>query len=295
MKFGPSPFTYEFVIDIMSSSGLEALSSFSMTKYVQNAVHQGFNHFDIALDIFQTFPIPIHDEDLEKLHKLKTQANITYSCHLPFLSLDLAGPNQFIREGSIAAIVDIYNRMRDLESEIDYFVLHPIGETTTEILRFIDDSNIKSFAVEMFRQYAIQSVNSFLEITGVNPAKIAIENLEFPLKPTLEIIKETNTRFCLDTAHLLGGQAGSWDLMEVLTENYHLLSVIHLQEYDFNNIMSDHAALGNANQISAEFFEFLNTQKYTGPLVFELPDNDIRKSCDYIKNIYPNLQGLPHF
>jgi sugar phosphate isomerase/epimerase len=295
MKFGQSPFTYEFVIDIMSSNGLEALSSLSIAKYVQEAVDLGFNHFDIALDIFQTFPIPIHDDDLDQLRKLKSQTKISYSCHLPFLSLDLAGPNQFIRDGSVKAIVEIYNRMKRLESEIDCFVVHPFGETTFEILKFIDEPKIKSFAVEMFKQNAIQSVNSFLEKTGVDPQKISIENLDFPLKPTLEIIQETNTRFCLDTAHLLGGLAGPWDLLDVLTENYDLLSAIHLQEYNFNNVMSDHIALGNANQIPVDFFEFLNTRKFTGPIIFELPDSDIRKSCDYIKKIYPNQQGLPHF
>ena len=147
MKFGPSPFTYEFVIDIMSSGGLEALSSFSISKHVQDATNLGYNHFDIALDIFQTFPITIHDQDLKNLQKLKTQSKISYSCHLPFLSLDLAGPNQFIRDGSISAMADIYNQLKLLESDIDCFVLHPIGETTTEIIKFINDPEIEAIAV----------------------------------------------------------------------------------------------------------------------------------------------------
>lgn len=260
MKFGPSPFTYDFVIDIMSSRGLNSLSTFSISKYIQDAADLGFNHFVIALDIFQTFPIPIHEEELEELHQLKTQLSISYSCHFPFLSLDLAGPNQFIRDGSISAMVDIYNRVKDIESDIDCFVLHPIGETTTDILNFIDDSSqVKSVAVELFKQNAIQSVNSFIAKTGANPQKIAIENLDFPLKPTLEIVENTQTRFCLDTAHLLGDLAGSWDVCSVLNDNYHLISEIHLQEYNTNSqdSMSDHAALGTTGQITAKFFEIL--------------------------------------
>jgi sugar phosphate isomerase/epimerase len=295
MKFGPSPFTYDFVIDIIATRGLKALSTFSLAKYIQDAVNIGFNHFEIALDIFQTFPIPIFKEDLEKLHYLKNQFEISYSCHFSFLSLDLAGPNQFIRDGSTSAIVDCYDRMKYIESDIECFVLHPIGETTTEILKFINNPKIESVAVEMFTQNAIQSVNSFIEKTGADPQKIAIENLEFPLIPTLKIVQETHTRLCLDTAHLLGGLAGQWDLINVLKENYQLISEIHLQEYNFNNIMSDHAALGTANQIPVEFFKILNTRNFNGPIVFELQDHEIRNSCDYIKKIYPNQRGLPHY
>ncbi|MHA1452717.1 MAG: TIM barrel protein [Promethearchaeota archaeon] len=295
MKFGPSPFTYEFVIDSIASQGLEAFSSFSITDHIQDAVDLGFNHFEIGLDIFSTFPIPISTEDLEKLHELKTQIDISYSCHLPFLSLDLAGPNQFIRDGSVSAMVDIYNRVKGLGSDIECFVIHPIGETTTEILNFINDPQIKSFAVDMFKQNAIQSINSFIEQTGTNPQKIAVENLGFPLKPTLEIIQETQTRFCLDTAHLLGGMSGSWGICDVLSENYQLISEIHLQEYGGDNSMSDHAALGTTGQITSEFFEILNTRNFSGPIVFELQDHEIRESCKQIRNIYPNQQGLPHF
>ena len=42
MKFGPSPFTYDFVIDIMASNGLEALSAFSISEYIQDAGTLGF-------------------------------------------------------------------------------------------------------------------------------------------------------------------------------------------------------------------------------------------------------------
>ena len=295
MKFGPSPFTYDFVIDIIANRGLEALSTFSIAEYIQNAANLGFNHFEIGLDIFQTFPIPISNEEIEKLQQIKNQFNISYSCHLPFLSLDPAGPNKFIREGSVSALVDIYHRVEDLESNIECFVFHPIGETTTEILKFIDDTQITSFAVEMFKQNAIHSINSFIAETGANPQKIALENLEFPLEPTLEIIRETNTRFCLDTAHLLGGLAGPWNLLSVLTENYDLISEIHLQEFNTKNPMSDHAALGLSGQIPSEFFKFLDSHNFPSPIVFELQDREIRDSCEYIKKIYPNQQGLPHF
>ncbi|TFG21273.1 MAG: sugar phosphate isomerase/epimerase [Promethearchaeota archaeon] len=297
MKFGPSPFNYNFVIDIIAAKGLEALATFSISKYVHDAATLGYNHFEIGLDIFQTFPIPILREELEKLHQIKKELNISYSCHFPFLSLDFSGPNQFIREGSISAIIDIYNLLKDIESDIDCFVLHPTGETTTEILHYISDLEIKLFAVEMFKQNAIHSVNTFIAKTGINLRKLAIENLDFPLKPTLEIIKETQTRFCLDTAHLLGDSAENLDVCEVLRDNYDLISEIHLQEYNTNSqdSMSDHAALGTTCKITAEFFEVLNSRKFQGPLIFELEDHEIRESCEYIRKIYPAHQGLPHF
>jgi len=295
MKFGPSPFTYDFVIDIITSHGLEALSSLSITDHIQNAVDLGFNHFEIGLDIFQTFPIPILKDELVKLRQLKKQTDISFSCHLPFLSLDLACPSKFIREGSVSAMADLYNQIKGLESEIECFIIHPTGETTTDVLNFISDPQIKSFAVEMFKQNAMHSINSFIAQTRIDLQKLAIENLEFPLLPTLEIINNTNTRFCLDTAHLLGGLAGSWDVCDVLADNFDLISEIHLQEYNGNTPMSDHAALGTTGQISTEFFEILNSRNFSRPMVFELTDDEIRESCMYIKKIYPNIRGLPNF
>ena len=117
------------------------------------------------------------------------------------------------------------------------------------------------------------------------------------MKPTIEIIQETQSRFCLDTAHLLGDKSENWDVCKVLTDNYHLISEIHLQEYNTNsqNSMSDHAALGTTGKITTEFFEILNSRQFQGPIIFELEDHEIRESCEYIRKIYPTQQDLPHF
>jgi sugar phosphate isomerase/epimerase len=295
MKFGPSPFTYELVMNLISSSGLESLGSFSISDHVEQALKMGFNHFDIGLDIFQTFLIPISPDDIVKLHALKQKYNISYSCHLPFFSLDLAVSNAFTREGSQKAFIHAYQTVQDLETDIECFVLHPIGENTTEILKFIGDSPVTSEAIEMFTQFAIHGIQVFLEETGLPSHKLAIENVEFPLEPTLQIVRATNTKFCLDTAHLLGGMSGSWDLCEVLTHNYDSISEIHLQDYNNSNPMSDHAALGTSGLFPKEFIKKLMKNKFSGPLVFELSYEDIIHSCRYLQENFPTIEGLPKF
>ncbi len=293
MKFGPSPFTYDVVMGMLSTSGLEFLSSFPIAKHVEHAVQLGFTHFDLALDIFQTFPIPILESEIDKLHQLKLQYNVTYSCHLPYYSLDLAGPNEFMREGSRKALVNAYQSVQKIEQDIECYVVHPIGENTTEILSYIGDTPVKPVAVELFKQNSIQSIQAFLEDTKISPNKLALENLEYPLEPTLDIVRETGTRFCLDTAHLLGNLSGKWDLCQVLLENYDLIAEIHLQDYNFNNPMNDHAALGTSGRFPLDFVDLLISKDFRGPIVFELIYDDISESCRFLRKHYPRLKDVP--
>ena len=193
MKFGPSPLSYDLVMELLYKSGLESLATFSIADQVELSSDLGFSHFEIALDIFQTFPIPITQDELTKLKTLKHQKSLSFSCHLPFFSLDLAVSNQYIREGTQNAFINAYKSLRDLEKDIDCYVIHPIGENTTEMLRFMGNFPISSAGVDLCTQYAIQGIQILLKETGINPNKIAIENLKFPLESTLGIIKETST------------------------------------------------------------------------------------------------------
>ena len=65
-----------------------------------------------------------------------------------------------------------------------------------------------------FYYASLGSLTEILKRTGLAPQKLAIENIEFPLKLTLDLVKEMGAKFCLDTAHLLGEQSGKYDLLE---------------------------------------------------------------------------------
>jgi sugar phosphate isomerase/epimerase len=137
MRFGISPMTYDLLIDgILAKKGLKGISKFQFSELVKKAAESGYQHFEIALDLFQVFPIPMNNHQIRILQDIKNEYGITYSAHLPFLSIDLGGPNEFIREGSVNAMIHAYNSIIELEDDIDVFVLHPTGETVASVIKF---------------------------------------------------------------------------------------------------------------------------------------------------------------
>ena len=72
MRFGISPMTYELLIDgVLAKKGLEGISEFQFSDLVKRAAESGYQHFEIALDLFQVFPITIGKREIEILKDLK--------------------------------------------------------------------------------------------------------------------------------------------------------------------------------------------------------------------------------
>ena len=291
MRFGISPMTYELLIDgILAKKGLEGISEFQFSDLVKKAAESGYQHFEIGLDLFQVFPITLDLHQIKILQDIKDEYNITYSAHFPFLSLDLGGPNTFIREGSVNALIQAYNSIRDLEDDIDVFVLHPTGETVADIIKFIESPQIREITSELFSVNAIQSIERIIEETDIKRSKIAIENIEFPFEATIKIIKTLKTKLCIDTAHILGGFSGNHDLLD-LTEKYlDLAGEIHLQDYNDENLFSDHCALGTGKNFPPEFLNIIHQKNFNGPVVFELPKDDTIKSIKYVREKAPHIK-----
>ncbi|MFX0058310.1 MAG: TIM barrel protein [Candidatus Hodarchaeota archaeon] len=291
MRFGISPLTLELMInDVLKKKGLEGLSEFRFSDIIEGVAKAGFNHCEISLDVFQTFPIHNINAEIKKLMKIKEKYEITYSAHFPFLTIELASPNKFIREGSVKSIVDAYNSFIELEDDIDVFVLHPTGEFIADAMVFIMDPEIYPVATSLFINFSIQSIKEIIKKTGIDRNKIAIENLEFPLEATIKIVKELKTKLCLDTAHILAGFSGDCDLMEITRNYLDITSEIHLQDYDKNNKISDHSALGTGENFPLEFLELIHSNNFEGPIVFELPKRDIISSLEYIRINTPHIK-----
>jgi sugar phosphate isomerase/epimerase len=143
----------------------------------------------------------------------------------------------------------------------------------------------------LFVNFAIQSIQKFIEETGVESQKIVIENIEFPLEGTIKIIRELNTKFCLDTAHLLGGFSGKHDLLEVAKNYFDLLCEIHLQDY-IDNPLADHGILGAGEHFPSDFINFIHDNNFQGPCVFELTREEAYESVRYLKN-HPSKVNIP--
>jgi sugar phosphate isomerase/epimerase len=291
MRFGISPMTYELLIDdILAKKGLEGISEFQFSDLVKRAVDSGYQHFEIELDLFQVFPIMMNNHQIKILQNLKNEYGITYSAHLPFLSLDLGGPNEFIREGSVNAMIHAYNSIVELEDDVDVFVLHPTGETVASVIEFIENPQIRKITAELFSVNAIQSIERFIEETNIKRSKIAIENIQFPFEATIKIIDKLGTKLCIDTAHFLGGFSGNYDLLEV-TKNYlDKTAEIHLQDYNDESMFSDHSALGTGKNFPPEFLNIINQKNFNGPVVFELTKDETIESIKYIKEKAPQIK-----
>ncbi|MBY9016947.1 MAG: sugar phosphate isomerase/epimerase [Candidatus Lokiarchaeota archaeon] len=291
MRFGISPMTYELLIDgILAKKGLDGLSKFQFSDLVKRAAMSGYQHFEIALDLFQVFPITLDIHQIKILQDIKNEYGITYSAHLPFLSIDLGGPNKFIRDGSVNALIHAYNSIVELEDDIDVFVLHPTGETVASVIKFIEIPQIKQISSELFSANAIQSIERFIEETDIKRSKIALENIEFPFEATIKIIKKLKTKLCIDTAHFLGGFSGKHDLLEITEKYLDITAEIHLQDFDDENLFSDHSALGTGKNFPPEFLNMIHQKKFDGPVVFELPKDDTIKSIKYIRKNAPQVK-----
>jgi sugar phosphate isomerase/epimerase len=257
---------------------------------VKRAAESGYQHFEIALDLFQVFPITMNSHQIKILQALKNEYDITYSAHFPFLSLDLGGPNEFIREGSVNAIVHAFNSIEELYDDVDVFILHPTGETVADVIEFIDNPQISAMTAELFSINAIESIERFLEETDVERNKIAIENIGFPFDATIKIIKKLGTKLCIDTAHFLGGFSGNYDLLEVTEKYLDLTAEIHLQDYSEENMFSDHSALGTGKYFPPEFLHLIHRKQFDGPVVFELTKDETIESISYIKKNAPQIK-----
>ncbi|MHA2391806.1 MAG: TIM barrel protein [Promethearchaeota archaeon] len=290
MRFGISPLSLELIIDIvLREKGLAGLSQFSLSKLVEGVAEAGYNHCEISLDTFQIFPIQITDDEIERLKTIKKKYNISYSAHFPFLSIELASPNQFIRKGSVKSIIAAFNTFIELEEDIEMYILHPTGEFIKDAMGYVTDPTIYPLATNIFMSNSIQSIREIIEKTGITPSKIAIENVEFPFEATIKIIKELNTKLCIDTAHILGGFSGNHNLIDITKRYLDITGEIHLQDYS-DELMSDHAVLGTGKNFPLDFFEIIDETKFDGPIVFELNREDAFMSVKYIKKYAPYIK-----
>ncbi|MHA1726172.1 MAG: TIM barrel protein [Promethearchaeota archaeon] len=229
-------------------------------------------------------------EDIDSLKHIKKEFNMTYSAHLPILSIDLASPNKFTRKGSIEASIDTYFFFKELENDIDLYILHPTGEVVSDIMNYFSFyPEIKLIVTNLFIDYSLQSIEDFIKITGIKREKIVIENIIFPFDATLQIIKELELSLCIDTAHFLPEFSGNHNLVEVAKNYLPLTKEIHLQDYEANYIR-EHAPLGTSTVFPLEFLKILKENEFQGPIVFELTNEEAITSLKYIKEHIPGIK-----
>lgn len=291
MKFGITPFEGSDFINVYDvKKGLDSFTDFRFSDIIMKVIDHGYEHCEISLDLFQVLPIKISEEEKRRMLNFKKEYDITFSAHFPLWSIELASPNKYIREGSIKSLIESYNMFKFMEADIDVFILHPTGAFTAEFLKMDIPNDYKQFIINIFTGFAIDSIIKIIKETKIDKSKIAIENIEFPFKGTLDIIKKLKgPKLCIDTAHFLGGFSGDVDLIEITKENLALTSEIHLQDFNERGD-ADHGALGTGKNFPIEFLKIINEYDFKGPVVFELPFEKAYESVQFIKEKTPYIE-----
>lgn len=296
MRFGITPLGVESITSVFNDEkGMNCFLDFKFSDIVRAAAERGYKHCEITLDIFQILPIKIDEEEQKEFLALKEEFDLTYSAHFPIWSIELAAPNKFIREASIASVIDSFNIIKFLEPDIEVFVLHPSGPFAHEITSLDVDPKYKSFILSLFNGFAINSVKEIIRKTKLDKKKIGIENIEYPFEATLEIIKKLRgPQLLIDTAHFLGGFSGdqysTGEALVKLTDEYlDITNEIHLQDFAEGE-GADHAALGKGRGFPHEFLDLIDNRGFEGPVVFELSFEQARESLKFIKKHAPKVK-----
>jgi sugar phosphate isomerase/epimerase len=288
MKFGISPLNFKLIQrDYGEEDGINTLNKFMISNHVAKSVEMGFKHFEIILDLFQNFPIFFSWDDLRQL---SNDFGIRYSCLFPTYSIDLTGINKNIRKASIKSYLKAYNTIKELDNSIEYFIINPIGKSSSKIMRYLKKNFNRPNVDSRYVKLACSSISEILQKTDIPKEKILIENGDFRFTDTVRIAKKLGVKICLNTAYILGGHFQRSDLTELLKKYYDLIGEIHLQEYSKDTFRT-FAPLGQ--NFPVEFLSELVKRKFEGPVVFELPYEDIKLSCQYIKDNIPEIENLP--
>ena len=97
LRFGITPVDENNMVSIFNKGkGLQSFLNFKFSDVILEAAERGYNHCEITLDIFQILPIPVNDEEIQKLKEIKKKYDMTYSAHFPIWSIDLSSPNNEI-------------------------------------------------------------------------------------------------------------------------------------------------------------------------------------------------------
>ncbi|MFX0070181.1 MAG: TIM barrel protein [Candidatus Hermodarchaeota archaeon] len=291
MRFGITPLEADNLKNIFNEGeGFNSFTNFRYSDVILDVIEKGYQHCEITLDLFQVLPIGFDDNEKKKILNLRNQYDITFSAHFPIWSVELSSPNKFIREASIQSCIDSYNTIRFLESQIEVFVLHPTGGFTADFINFDIGPEYQKVILDLFTNYATQSVKKLIRETKIDRKKIAIENIQFPFDRTLDMINKLKTSFCLDTAHFLGGFSGEVDIVDTAKKYLDITSEIHLQDYSDNFSPPDHVALGRGRNFPVEFLKIINDYDFKGPVVFELGLEQAYESIQFIKANVPEIK-----
>lgn len=290
--FGVYSLDYDYLINTLTQNKNVDLSRLSMVSFTKYAYENGFKHVELTLDMRYIIPGSYTENIVEELKDLSKELGVSYSVHLPLWSVEPSSPNPYIRNASTKSLIEVIQLSEPLKPTS--YVIHATGALASEFTRLQGPPLLKKFINEMFFHNALLSLKDLIKETGIDPAKLAIETVEFEFKYTRKLAEEIGASICFDTGHVLAGYSGNYDVMELLESTFDRVIEIHLHDgYRENKNghieIKDHLPLGEGKLPTCKFLSYLIDQNFKGPIVIELPMSLALKSISYIKETCKEL------
>ena len=281
MKFGITPISF----DILKEFDLRDLK---FPLLVERAIHAGYDHIEISMDMHYVLPGALSKRIIKKLLKIKEETGITYSVHLPIWSVELASPNAVIRDASIQCAVDSIKRTELLDPLA--YVIHLTGALAAEFSKVNLEPKIKTPIINLMNGFSSISIEKILNSTKIAPELIAVENVEYPFSTTRKLVDKYNLSICLDFGHQICGYSGTETVYELWETHKDKVIELHMNDGKVmaNGRPNDHIAIGDGS-FPMDLIGLIKKSDFRGPTVFELGFADAQKSLQRIKQQYPDL------
>lgn len=284
LLFGIRPFEFQDFIGMIEKGKID-ISRVNYTDVVKDSLQEMFTHFEVTADLAYVLPGLLSEDAITQLTEFKNRNNYTCSVHLPLWSIELASPNEHIKNASIKCLVDAIELTKKLDPIC--WVIHATGAVISEFVTIQLPDFAKSFMTSVFTSTAHKSLEQIIDSTNIPPRKLAVENVEFPFREMEECIETLDLSVCFDTGHLLAGYSGEWEggVIEFF-EMYHD-RIVEFHLHDGMKPRIDHKPLGECELPVNELLKKLLDTNFQGPIVFELSLDEVKKSMDYIHEILP--------
>jgi sugar phosphate isomerase/epimerase len=291
LRFGITALEFQEVAKQVVKDGIPDFSQLDVTDLIRDTASKGWNVLELSLDIQPIMPSVITSKTIDDLIDLKKELNLSYSIHLPFWSIELATFNEAVRKGSVHSVIETIELTKPLEPEA--YVLHATGDLAADFSSKSYGPDLMQLIDSLLAGFAATSVEEILTQTEINPRTLAIENMQFPFEFIRDVIDDLDTGICFDLAHLLCKFSGTESIMDFYNAHNDRIIEIHLQD-DNAEGHDDHIELGKGimgDDVLREFLLEIIKDEFTGPIIFELSEEEASRSLDYIRKFVPEALG----
>ncbi|MFX0173713.1 MAG: cobamide remodeling phosphodiesterase CbiR [Candidatus Hodarchaeota archaeon] len=287
LRFGVRPFDFPDFARMIETGKFE-LNQVNYVDVVKSSLQNEFQHFEITSDLMFVLPGLLSPKVIQQLNHLKTENDYSCSVHCPLWSIELASPNTYIKQASIDCTIETIERTKALKPLC--WVIHATGALVAELSQQKLPQIPKEFMMKRFSSFAFNSIERILDKTNIPSRKLAVENVEFPFRVMEEGLESLDLSVCLDTGHLITGFSGEWinGVIEFYESYQDRIVELHLHDA-YRNSRKDHIPLGNCDLPVRELLINLIESNFSGPVVFELTLDEVKKSTDFIKINVPEV------